>query len=210
MNLKTSAIILSLVISVSLISVSCTSSSSSSSVDSDSLAAAATVGDSSGLSSAAKLIAQGILDADGDKVFAQISKDCQSKLTRTEVSKQLKTVRAYITTFVGASLEDFKVTKVETRRVKKDETGQARYTIEVKGDSKDALTKALEENNRTKTDDEDKINFAFDEPTEWFDFVYESSTWKLESCQEFLRSAGVLTNSTTTSSTTTSSATPAS
>jgi len=186
-----------ILLAVSLFSSACSSTKSSSSVDNDSLAAAATVGDSSGLSSAAKLIAQAILDADGDRVFAQISKDCQSKLSRTEVSKQLRTVRAYITTFVGASLEDFSVTKVETRRVKKDATGQARYTIEVKGESRDALAKALEENNNTATGDSKRPNVSIDEPTEWFDFVYESSTWKLESCQEFLESAGVLTNSTT-------------
>jgi|GEM_PF-6737837 len=202
MKFKSTTLIISIVISMSLVIASCTSSESTSAVDNDSLAAAATAKDSSGLSSAAKLIAQAILDADGDRVFAQISRDCQSKLTRTEVTKQLRTVRAYLTTFVGASIDDFSVAKVETRRVTKGESGQARYTIEVKGESRDALAKALEELNDPENPNSNAPSFSFDEPTEWFDFVYESSTWKLESCQEFLESAGVLTNSTTTTTST--------
>ena len=189
-------------ISVLLISAACSSTKSDSKIDNDSLAAAATVGDSSGLSSAAKLIAQAILDADGDRVFAQISKDCQSKLSRPEVSKQLRTVRAYLTTFVGASLSDFSASKVETRRVKKNIRGQARYTIEVKGESRKALEKTLQGNTKPSNDDAQGPTFSFDEPTEWFDFIYEDSTWKLQSCEEFLESAGALTRTPTTVSTT--------
>jgi len=209
---KNFLVIFSIALSISLLAASCSSSKSNEIVDNDSLAAAATVGDSSGLSAAARLIAEGILDADGDRVFAQITKDCQSKLSRNEISKQLRTVRSYLTTFLGASLDDFSVTKVETRRVLKDKTGQARYTIEVKGKSKDALSNALDKNSKQPAAGESSTSstspglarrdFSFDEPTEWFDFVYESSTWKLDSCQEFLESAGVLTNSAATTSTT--------
>jgi hypothetical protein len=75
---KNFLVIFSIALSISLLAASCSSSKSNEIVDNDSLAAAATVGDSSGLSAAARLIAEGILDADGDRVFAQITKDCQS------------------------------------------------------------------------------------------------------------------------------------
>ena len=198
LKVASKAILVLLVVSLSV--SACVTSKSNQSVDSDSLAAAATIEDSSGLRAAAKLIAQGILDADGDLVFAQIPKNCQAKLSRSEVSKQLRSVRAYLTTFVGASLEDFSITKVETRKVKKAAIGQARYTIEVKGKSREALAKTLEKDDEPQqtlggsSTTRARPTISFDEPTEWFDFVYESSTWKLESCQEFLESAGIFTS----------------
>lgn len=183
--------------------------------DSSSLAETSTQPDSRGLNAAAKIVAQGIIDANGDAVFAQISRACQQKISRLEVSKQLKTSRAYLTTFLGASMDDFSVKSVETRNVKKGEIGQARYTIVVKGDSRKALAKFQEEGgldsitttttakSNGSTTTTTQLKLPFDEPTDWFDFVYESSSWRLESCQEFLAASGALSSKATTTTSTT-------
>lgn len=181
----------------------------------DSLQQASTLPDSKGLNAAAKILAQAIIDANGDVVFAQISTNCQAKISRTEVTRQLKTARAYLTTFLGANMDDFTVKSIETRNLKKGESGQARYTIVVKGDSRKALAKFQEEggtNSNTSTtspsSDETttttEVTLPFDEPTDWFDFVYEGSTWKLESCEEFLAASGLVPGNKISTTTTTS------
>lgn len=203
-KLTSTYFVLSMVLVLVFSLTACSSSDSNSNGNGEDLAVAATDKSSLGLSAAAKLIAQAIIDADGDKVYAQISGECQSKLSRVEISKQLRTVRAYLTTFLGASMDEFSVEKIETRQVKAGESGQARYTINVVGKSREVLANALKDPSPTVSNGSTSSSlpkFSFDEPTDWFDFVYEGDTWRLQSCEEFLVSSGVLTNSTSTSTT---------
>ena len=174
-----------------------------------SLEAQATSGDAAGLEAAARLVAEGILEGSGDKVFAQISSSCQQKISRVEVTKQIDSTSSYLVNILGASLDDFSVEDIETKNVIENDKGQARYTILVKGKSLDALKKLAEESNKknnsstvgTDSTETTTTTLPFDKPTQWFDFVYEDSSWRLESCQEFLEAAILASpKSTTTTS----------
>ncbi|MFN8015640.1 MAG: hypothetical protein U0R17_03385 [Acidimicrobiia bacterium] len=158
--------------------------------------------DAKGLNASARLLAEGIVKADGNQVFDQISTQCQFKLSKTSIVKQLRTVRAYLTTFLGASLDDFSIKSIETRNVKTGKTGQARYTILIEGKSRELVAKALGGTSTTASSSTSTTvpnqettttvsTFPFDKPTDWFEFVYEGSSWKLQSCDEFLKSSGL-------------------
>jgi hypothetical protein len=202
MQRKSKFILISVAIFAFVLVGACSSSKSDD--QTQSLEAASTKEDSTGLNASATLLAQGIIKADGSSVYAQISSECQLKVSRTEVSKQLRTAKAYLTSFLGARLEDFEVESVETRKVVKGKTGQARYTIKVNGESRDALAKFQEEQDAKKASStapqsggvtsttQPDIVLPFDEPTDWFDFVYESSSWRLQSCEEFLEASGLV------------------
>jgi hypothetical protein len=207
-KLKRSSItVLAIILALTFVVTSCSSDKGDEKVTPKSLEEASTLEGAAGLSAAAKLIANGIIAGDGDMVFNQLSSTCQAGLSRTEITKQLRTARAYLTSFLGAKLEEFSVKSVETRRVKQGDAGQARYTIEIEGKSKEVIEKFLSERNSSttlpsssqtpsaETTTSSNAPVSFNEPTQWFDFVYEQSSWRLQSCDEFVDATGLLSSS---------------
>lgn len=152
-----------------------------------------------GVTAAAQLIAEAVLSGEGKVVYRHLSSQCREKVTASEISSQLKTARSYLTSFVGAELEDISIKSVETQNVKQGDRGQARFTIDIKGKSRDAVYAALEKSfyatsttGPEQTNEKSTYVYPFDQPTQWFEFVYEDETWKLKDCEEFLATSSLV------------------
>lgn len=186
----------------------CSSGSDESGSNIDTLTKAATKQDSTGLKAAASLIAEGIITSDGNLIYRQLSSECQEEISSDTVYKQIRNMKTFLTNFVGADLNDFSVKSVDTQNVVDGKSGQARYTIDAVGKSKtafEAYAKKLKAQNATSTTTTATVepgseqttttvvqSLNLNEPTDWYDFVYESSTWKLQDCKEFLQAAGLV------------------
>lgn len=144
---------------------------------------------SGGVTQAAQSLVDGLLSADGRKVYQYLSRDCQSKISSQKLESQLKTARAYLSGFIGISFDDFAVTDIETQDVQENKKAQVRFTLSVTGKSREAIEKYMANNADTPGEEQ---TFPFDEPTQWFGFVYEDSSWRLSQCDEFLSSYGLI------------------
>lgn len=141
-----------------------------------------------------------------NKFSTNSHKVAKNKTNADDLTESLVSGRAYLTSFIGADIDDFAVSEIETRRLKMGVSGDARYTLNVTGKSRQVLEEYLVQQ---KSDSESSTTapgitkattttvpnsrLPFDEPTKWYSFVYQDGSWKLNDCDAFLASTGLTT-----------------
>jgi hypothetical protein len=181
-----------------LIAVTMFACSSDDTSSSDSLPVQAREKDVMGLLAASKIITGALIEADGNTIYAQMSNECKKQVTPAGLNQQLKTGQAFLKSFVGVEISDIEIAKYETQKVKNGESGEVRFTIDVAGDSKEALERYIDQQSSTTvagsstTTTAPSDGDAVDQPTDWFAFVYEDGIWRLDDCEDFLQQVGLL------------------
>lgn len=148
-----------------------------------------------GLNAAAEIVAHAILDGAGQTIYVQMSQECRAKANPTDLTQQLKTSKAYLKSFLGVEPGDIAVDRIETQKVVRAKTGQARYTLKIEEKSKEALERYFTQQRSTSSTQAGDIapaTTSLDAPTQWFDFVYEDDSWRLDDCDDFLSQTGLL------------------
>jgi hypothetical protein len=152
---------------------------------------AAQAKDATGLNASARIIGTGLLKGDAQAVYEQLSTSCQKNTSVDQIANQLQTGKSYMSSLLHVSMKDFSIKSVETRKVTYGKTGQARYTMDIKGKSRDAL----EELYKSSAEDKGELLYPFDKPTGWYKFEFQKGAWRLLDCDVLQQTAKTLTGS---------------